>query len=117
MASPDQIAAAARCFDCIPPGYRETAIIYLLGEIAGVTDPATIVENAKCYDCIPAGFRLSAIVYLLDAIVAGGGIGGAGVTCGTTDPVDPPSGSCGLYYRTDTGALFIWDGAVWQFKA
>jgi hypothetical protein len=117
MATPQEIVDGAVCFDCIPAGFRDTAALYLLAEIAGVTDPATIVENAKCFDCIPAGFRQTAIVYLLDQIAGGGGAGGSGVTCGTSDPVAAPSGSCGIHYRTDTGALFIWDGSQWVFKA
>lgn len=36
-----------------------------------------------------------------------------GVTCGTSDPVDAPASGCGLYYRTDTGTVWYWNGSAW----
>jgi hypothetical protein len=116
--TPQQVASAAVCYDCIPQGYRESAMIYLLAQIAGSTmTPSELAAAAVCYDCIPTGYRLSVIVYLLAQIAAGGAAGGGGVTCGAVDPVAAPSGSCALYYNTSSGALFLWDGAAWQFKA
>ena len=116
--TPQQVASAAVCYDCIPAGYRESVMIYLLAQIASNTmTPTELAAAAVCYDCIPAGYRLSVIIYLLAQISAGGGAGGGGVTCGATDPVAAPSGSCGVYYNNVSGAFFIWDGAAWQFKA
>lgn len=39
--------------------------------------------------------------------------GGGGVVYGTSDPSDasPPAGDSGWYYRTDTGALWVWNSA------
>lgn len=36
------------------------------------------------------------------------------VTSGTADPTTAPASTSGLYYRTDTGTLWAWDGAAWQ---
>lgn len=114
-ATPQDIATDARCFQCIPPGMQLQALVYLYAQIAGVTDPQTIIEGARCFSCIPPGMLLQALVYLAAQIASGGGTGGA-VTCGVADPVAAPSGSCGVFYRTDTGAVWIWDGANWVFK-
>ncbi len=114
--SPQEIAESAKCFSCIPAGAQLQALVYLFGQIAGVTDPATIIEGAKCFSCLPQGILLQALVYLAGQIASGGSVGGGGVTCSTADPVAAPSGSCAIHYRTDTGAIWIWDGAAWQFK-
>lgn len=112
--TPQEIATNARCFQCIPEGMQLQALVYLFAQIAGVTDPQTIINGARCYSCIPPGMLLQALVYLVAQAAGGGSIGG--ITCGTVDPVAPPTGSCGIYIRTDTGAIWIWDGAAWQFK-
>jgi len=115
--TPQQVASAAACYDCIPQGYRESVMIYLLAQIASNTmTPSELAAAAVCYDCIPAGYRLSVIIYLLAQVAAGGGAGGGGVVCADTDPVDPPTGSCGIAYNRVSGAVFLWDGAAWQFK-
>lgn len=113
-ATPQDIATDARCFQCIPPGMQLQALVYLYAQIAGVTDPQTIVEGAKCFSCIPPGMLLQALVYLAAQVASGGA---SRVTCGTADPVTAPANGCGIYYRSDTGAIFLWDGAAWQFKA
>jgi hypothetical protein len=82
-------------------------------------DPPTLLSNAKCLMCLEP-WQLDAIaIYLLCQILANGGTGGgggSGVTCGIVDPVAAPTGSCGIYYRTDTGKMWVWDGAVWQIE-
>lgn len=113
-ATPQEIATNSACFQCIPAGMQLQALVYLYAQIAGVTDPQQIIDGAKCFECIPSGMLLQALVYLA-ATAAGGGT--SRVTCGTADPVDAPVNGCGIYYRTDNGAMFIWDGAAWVFKA
>lgn len=81
-------------------------------------DVQTLVDAAKCIEnCVPAGMMASVEIYLLCQI-ANSGIGGggssSGVTCGTVDPSAGPSGSCALYYRKDTGRVWVWDGSAWQ---
>jgi hypothetical protein len=77
-----------------------------------------LVNQANCLMCqIPSGMVDAIEIYLLCQIASsgggGGGGGGAGVTCGAVDPVAAPSGTCGLYYRTDNGGVWIWTGAAW----
>jgi hypothetical protein len=91
------------------------ALVYLFAQIAGVTDPQTIINGAKCFSCIPPGMLLQALVYLASQIA--GGTSSGDVLCVTgADPTTAPSGSCGIAYRIDTGAIFLWDGANWVFK-
>lgn len=108
MATPAEISIASACLACIPD--KLSAMLYLLAVQAGVTDPATISANAACYACIPN--KQDAVLYLLDQI-AGGGSSGSQVTCGDTDPVAAPTGSCVLYFNTESQELFAWDGASW----
>lgn len=111
-----EIADGSKCYQCIPAGMQLQALVYFFAQIAGVTDPQTIIDGAKCFSCIPQGMLLQALVYLAGQIASGGAVTGGSVTCSTSDPVDPPTNGCGLHYRTDTGAVFVWDGAAWQFK-
>lgn len=110
----------AKCIDCqVPEGYKLSILISLFATIAGVSaDPNTLMANAACLDCvIPPGMRLSVLISLADTIAGGGGGGSSGsVTCGAVPPVAAPTGSCGLYYDTNTTALYFWDGAAWQLK-
>jgi len=46
----------------------------------------------------------NAKVWLLD-VAAGGG----GVSYGTVDPSSAPPGNSGIYYRTDTGGVWVWN--------
>jgi hypothetical protein len=80
-------------------------------------DVNTLMESAKCFDCL-SEFQLAMLqAQLLCEIQAGGGTGGgSGVTCGVVNPVAAPTGTCGIYYRTDTGSIWLWDGAAWQQK-
>lgn len=75
--TPQQLLSGAQCIDsCVPAGLRQSALIALFGQIAGVTDPTAIIEAAKCVDCqIPPGMRQSAMVSLLNSILSncGGG--------------------------------------------
>jgi len=43
----------------------------------------------------------------------GGGAGTGDVLRGTTDPVNAPEGDSAVYYRTDTGSLWVWNGSTW----
>lgn len=114
MATPSEIAGGATCFRCVPD--QQSAILYLLATLAGVTDPSTIAANATCFRCVP-DFE-SAMLYLLDVIATNGtGGGGTGsVLCGAVAPVAAPTGTCALYYDTVTTALYYWDGAAWVLK-
>lgn len=114
MASPETIAAGASCFTCIPN--KQEALLYLLAQIAGVTDPAIIAENARCYACIPN--KQEAMLYLLDTIaVNGGGGSGAGAGCMLTTNGDPEgvlTSTCtpALAVDPSTSAIYLFTGVA-----
>lgn len=69
---PNDLMAAAKCFDsCMPPGMQLAIQTYLLAVIAGgSTDPNVLMQAAKCFDsCIPPGMQLAIQNYLLCQIV------------------------------------------------
>lgn len=81
-------------------------------------DPTALIDASRCIEsCIPAGLMPAVEIYLLCQIANNGTGGGSGggieVTCGVIDPVTPPTGACGIYYRTDTLSLWIYSGG-WQ---
>lgn len=59
---------SAKCMACIPPGMQMQVMIYLLSQIAGITDVQTIMENAKCFSCLPQGMEGAAMIYLTDQL-------------------------------------------------
>lgn len=109
----------AQClFPCIPTGMAGYIKLALLCAIAnGATmdcSAQNLVNQANCLMCqIPQGMVDTIQIYLLCQIAGGGTGGSAGVTCGTSDPITPPSGSCGIYYRTDNGGFWYWNGSAW----
>jgi hypothetical protein len=111
---------ATKCYECSPPGQWQLMKLALLQQIllasnpVADTSPTALLEAAKCYACMPPGLWGLLELGLLQQIVDGGGTGGSGgVNCGAADPVAAPAGSCAIYYRTDTGTIFIWNGAAW----
>lgn len=116
---PQPFLDAAKCSWCkIPPGMVWYAVLAALIDVGNgdtvPTDPDAIMEQARCLECtIPPGFVPYAILAAVSGI-SSGGTGGSGVGCGAIDPVAAPGSACGLYYRTDNGNLWFWDGAAWQ---
>lgn len=76
-------------------------------------DPQTLMTAAACFLCLNPTQLAAINTYLLCQIFSGGGTGGSGITCGTSDPVAAPAGTCGIYYRTDNGAVWFWNGVAW----
>jgi hypothetical protein len=115
---PQPFIDSGNCLFCkIPPGLVWFAILAALDDIANgrpmPSDPDELIAEARCFEtCIPMGFVPYAILVALQNLSTGGGLGGA-VTCGTTDPVAAPSGSCGMYFRKDNGTLWAWNGVSW----
>ena len=111
--TPQELATNSRCFDCIPKGYQGAVLIYLLAQLAEMTDVQTLVTNARCYDCIPKGYQPAVITYLQDAILAGGGGGGATEVYsmnGSTTPDDNlilPAGAAVAY--NEVGVVWVWN--------
>lgn len=118
MATPAELMEDARCIDiCIPDGMKLAVLIKVFAENAGMSaDPATLMAESRCIaNCIPAGMQLSVLVYLANQILENGGGGSGGAfTCSASDPVDAPTGGCGLHLNSATRELFDWDGSAWQ---
>lgn len=112
---PSSLASAASCYQCIPKEMQMPILIKLFCTISGMTcEPSSLAQSATCFACIPQNLQMPVLIYLACAIANGGTGGGGGVLCGTVNPTDAPTGTCGIYYRTDTGEVWVWDGAVWQ---
>jgi len=74
----------------------------------------TLLAAAKCFECLsPHEQTLVQLQLLCDLEAATtGGVGS--VTCGVVDPTTAPVGTCALYYRTDTGSVWLWNGSAWN---
>ncbi len=112
------LIAAAKCDLCyLPPGLEMYAILAALIDVANggtVPDAQTLASEANCLLCyLTPGMVPYAILQAIRGISSGGGGSSGGVTCGTTNPVAAPTGTCALYYRTDDGSLWKWNGAAW----
>ncbi|MBU2249875.1 MAG: hypothetical protein KKD77_24225 [Gammaproteobacteria bacterium] len=116
------LMADVKCYACQPPGLWQLLMLGLLKQTAEAVDPmadttvAGLLEEAKCYACQPPGMWQLLALALLKQIAEAGGTGGGGtggVLCGAVDPVAAPTETCAFYYRTDTGAVWYWDGAAW----
>jgi hypothetical protein len=110
------IADATCDMSCLPPGLVMYAILAALIDVGNglpVPDAQTLASEANCLLCyLSPGMVPYAILQAIRGISSGGG-GSGGVTCGAADPVAAPSGTCGLYYRTNDGSLWKWNGAAW----
>lgn len=74
--TPADLAAAAKCFQCLPSEQKQWIDTYLLAVIAkGSTDPNTLALAAKCFQCIPSGMLRRIQAWLLCQIVSSGGGG------------------------------------------
>lgn len=79
-------------------------------------DPSTWLASTGRMSDSSRHDLLRMILGVLCEILQAGGIGGNScITCGTSDPVADPDCTCAFYYRTDTGAEWIWDdgGSQW----
>lgn len=121
--SPQALLDDAAAFAAIPRGMLDviqTALLCRIAQGLGMSCNAqSLIDDAACFACLSPGELALVQLQLLCNIATAlsGGSGSIfGVICGTSDPVAAPSGACGIYYRTDTGAMFIWTGAAWVFK-
>lgn len=68
--APADLAAAAKCFQCLPSEQKQWIDTYLLAVIAGgSTDPNTLAIAAKGFQGIPPGMLRRIQAYLLCQIV------------------------------------------------
>ena len=110
-----QLATASTCFACIPAGYRDAVLIYLLNQLANTMTPQQLVDAARCYDCIPQGYKRAVQIYLEDAILAGGGGGGGGVQVFYLEPGDDPN-VLGLVPSSNAGVAYNLAGDVYTYE-
>ena len=109
-ATPQQLTTDAVSFSNIPN--QNAVIIYLLSQIAGMSDIQTIINGAACYTCIPSGLQGPIMIYLLNEIAAGGGGGGGSseivALTGSNVPGAAPAGGKGIAYNEE-GNLWTWN--------
>ncbi len=117
--SPSELMADARCW--LSSGqtdlYDRLEILLLCrisqGIVMAECSPSALISDAYCLTCtIPREMWPAVKLALLCSIASGGG-GLGGITSGVVDPVAAPTGSSALYYRTDTGTLWMWNGVAW----
>lgn len=122
--STTNLLSQASCFACLAADQLQMVIASLLCQILKAANPmancdvSTLLQEAKCFQSCtaPAQLLLIQTQLLCNIWAAGGGMGAGLILCGTADPVDPPTGNCAIYYRTDTGAIWIWDGSAWVLR-
>ncbi len=112
------LMADAGCFACLGPKEIQAVIAALLCRILKEYDPMaecdvqTLVNEATCFACLsPVQLSLVQVQLLCEILAVAGGAGG--MQCDNADPVGAPVNACTMHYRTDTGALWLWDGAAW----
>ena len=132
-----QIACGAIAVQCKIPGRdpQMAAMVWLLGQITGVTNCATIKAGADSLACLDRQELLAAVVWQLMQIQAqGGGMGPPGpigqqgppgyapVTSGAYGGNPPPftpvllAGQMAIAFDTNTGRPWWWPfgAAAWQ---
>jgi hypothetical protein len=66
----ESLSAAAKCFDCLSQGQKESINTYLLAVRAGgSTDPTVLLEQAKCFTCLNTAELKQVQTYLLCQIL------------------------------------------------
>lgn len=80
-------------------------------------DPATLLSEGAPFVCLAPELQRIVELQLLCEISGGLGPGIATqVQCGTTNPIAPPAGNCGLFINTASQELFFWNGTAWILK-
>lgn len=121
------LMASANCYATLAMDQLQMVNAALLCQILKALNPmascdvSSLMESAKCFAACttPTQLMLVQTQLLCEILAVAGGIGpggGSGVTCGVGAPAAPPSGTCGIYYSTDTGSIYIWDGASWILR-
>lgn len=106
--------------------YQLTKLVLLCHAIQQLNPAMTcnvpaLMKDAACF-CAVANtpfekVELQLLCELVNAI-SGTISGVTGVNCGQADPVAPPVSGCTIYYRSDNGAFWFWNGSAWiQFIA
>jgi hypothetical protein len=122
VATAQELVSASNCLDCgISDGQKLSVLIYLFGQVAGVSMTAQeLVAASACYNCgISPGQQMAVLIYLAGQIAEGGGGGGApqGVFCGNYSggtPSPTPIASCAIAIDTSNGTLWHWYSGAWH---
>jgi hypothetical protein len=73
-----------------------------------------LVNSGNCFSCLtPKQLAYIQTQLLCDVLSALATPGSSVVTGGVVNPTTAPSGTYGIYYRTDTGAVWVWNGTAW----
>lgn len=114
-------------FNAVTETPAQRAILALLCQAIRTADPAmtcdaaTIMKDGACWCAVtetPFEKALLQLLCVLTTTLSGGISGVTGVNCGTADPVAAPVAGCTIYYRSDNGAFWFWNGSTWvQFIA
>jgi hypothetical protein len=111
----NSLLAEAACYGCTGQGLLQLLKLGLLRQLLLASDPMadttpnTLLASAACYGCVSDKDRQLLELGLLKAIVDAGGLGTGGITTGTDAPTDPPASGAGVYYKTDTFNLYVWN--------
>lgn len=106
---------AAKCWTPLGPVHLQAITAALLCRILKALDPmaacdvSDLISSSKCLLGLPQDQMLAIIAQLLCEILTAGGAGGFSCITGSeADPVDPPTCTYALHYRTDTGTVWLW---------
>lgn len=113
--SAQDLMEASACFACLDEKQLMAVNAQLLCEILQISnpmatcDPVELMEDGACFACLDT--RQLAIIQtqlLCEILSAGGGGGSSCIFGGTADPVAAPACTYAIYYRTDTGGVWLW---------
>lgn len=80
-------------------------------------DVSSLLNDARCFECLTPYQNALIQSQLLCEILNAGGSSGAGclLCSAASNPVNPPTCDCALFYRRDTGAMWFWDVGLGQW--
>jgi hypothetical protein len=132
----NQIACGALQVECKIPchGTQMAAIVWLLGQISGVTDCNAILAGANSLSCLSRQQQLPAMIFLLQQIFNAGGVVGPIGPQGPAGPAGPlvlynlnfagqlpnfippvSAGQLALNYDPSSGQLSYYSNGAWTF--
>lgn len=121
--NPQELLDASNCFGCLN-AYQLSLVqasllcrIYQASNPMASCSPQDLLNSASCFQCLNGYQLLLVSTQLLCEILNAGGAGGQGclLCSANSDPVDPPSCDCALFYRRDNMNVWLWNSgtAAW----
>lgn len=112
---PGALLSEAAQFIGLTPHLLEAAKAGLLCRILQSLDPmatcnvSDLLASTGCLACLtPQQLQIIQTQLLCEILHVDTQVSNSGVECGTVDPVADPGVNCKVYYRSDTGAFWIW---------